>query len=179
MDPLSVAASVAGLATAAGSVAVVASSMTDAPNHIRALASEMQEIYICMTALQRYLDHRSSAVGDGRESPLQPERAALVPLEDLVTLLTQMVLTFSEIEPIVRLAQARTASSSSSSSSDSGAAAAPILSRLTGRVSWAWQQPMVTRLVGRLHSQRGNLVLLLQTIQWYVDAYSKFDTGWG
>ncbi|KAK3382735.1 hypothetical protein B0T24DRAFT_21788 [Lasiosphaeria ovina] len=141
MDPLSITASVAGILSAAAQVAKILGQVKDAPESIKSIVVEVNHIKIVVTALQRFID---------RTIRLDPERAALIQIEDVVTILTQTVLVFSELETVVKGA--------SSSSQDA-------ISRLRDRVTWTWQQGAALRLVGQLQQHKTSLSLLLQIIQ--------------
>ena len=85
MGPLSIIASVTGILTAAGKVAIILSEVTDAPESIRALHTEVDHIKPIFTTLQKFLS---------KTHKLPPQRAALVQLDDVVVILTQTVLVF-------------------------------------------------------------------------------------
>ncbi len=91
-----------------------------------------------------------------RSACLDTQRASLIQLEDVVAILTQTVLVFSELEPIVK---------SLSSARERGG-----VLELRDR-AWAWQQSGALRLLGRLQQHKSSLSLVLQIIQWYVDLF--------
>src|SRR5437764_14133903 len=137
MDPLSIIASVAGIVTAAGNVASSLSQVKDAPVSIRTLQTEVDHTKLIFTALRKFL---------AKTSKLPPQRAALVQLEDVVVILTQTVLVFSELESVVQpLAAWRTG--------DLG---------FTRRLNWAFKQTAATRLVNQLQRHKLSLTILLQ-----------------
>ena len=139
MDPLSIMASVTGILTAAAKVASVLGAVKDAPNSISKVLIEVIHIKIVFSALQNFLD---------RTLRLAPQRAALIQLDDIVVILTQTVLVFSELETFVR----------------------PLLAH--GRVSrwqqitWTWEQSGASRLVNQLQHHKTSLSLMLQIMQW-------------
>jgi hypothetical protein len=143
MDPLSIAASVTGILTASGKILSVISQVYEAPEYIKAIGIEVHHIRIIVAALRRFLD---------RTRQLLPHRAALIQIDDVVAILTQTVLTFSELEAVVR------------SASSHGALL---------RLSWPWQQAGATRLVGRLQQHKMTLSLMLQIMQWLVKSCSS------
>src|SRR5271156_5750059 len=142
MDPLSIIASITGILTAAAKVSSVLGQVKDASESISAVLTEVNHIKIVFTALQKFLD---------RTRRFAPQRAALIQLDDVVVILTETVLVFSELEILVQplLPQGR-------------------LSRWQ-RLNWAWQQSAALRLVNQLQRHKTSLSLMLQIIQWSVD----------
>lgn len=137
-DPLSITASIAGIITAAVKITVVLSDLSDAPNHITDLSAEINNIRLVFRALQRLLD---------RPRSLSSQRATLIQLEDILVILTQTVLVFSELETIVTPLTARR--------------------RLPWRkLSWSWQKSPTMRLVNQLQRHKASLTLVLQIIAW-------------
>jgi hypothetical protein len=139
MDPLSIIASITGILTAAANVSNILGQVRDAPESVSAVLTEVNHIKIVFTALQKFLD---------RSRRFAPQRAALIQLDDVVVILTQTVLVFSELETLVlpisvqgRLSQWQ-------------------------RLTWAWQQPAALRLVNQLQRHKASLSLILQIIQW-------------
>jgi hypothetical protein len=143
MDPLSVTASVAGILAAAAKIASLVGQVKDAPESVSAILAEVTHIQIVVGALQSFVD---------RSRRLDAERAALIQVENVVTVLTQTVLVFSELETLV--------------TSVSALASQGRLSRLRSRVTWTWQQSAALRLVGQLQQHKTSLSLLLQIMQW-------------
>jgi len=139
MDPLSVTASITGIITAAAQVSTLLGQIKDAPTLVEAVLTEVDHIKLVFRALQNFLN-RASGVTEGR--------AALIQLEDVVVILTQTVLVFSELETLI------TPLSNPNKTS--------FLSRLT----WTRVKPGVMRLVSQLERHKTSLVLLLQIIQW-------------
>src|SRR4051812_1341452 len=132
-DPLSIAASVAGLlGTAAGiykALSDATSSVADAPNSARLLLSAVGEMKLALTSIQRLFDTISS---------LPAERKALIRLDHIAVTFSECVLTLSELEALVcgKLIK------------EGG---------LLSRLKWAWNEKKVTRLLPRLESQKGCL----------------------
>ncbi|KAK0616862.1 hypothetical protein B0T14DRAFT_589145 [Immersiella caudata] len=145
MDPLSVTASVAGILAAAAKVAGLIGQVKDAPESVKAILSEVTHIQVVIGALQSFVN---------RSRRVDTERAALIQVENVVTVLTQTVLVFSELETLV--------------TSVSALASEGRLSRLRSRVTWSWQQSAAVRLVGQLQQHKTSLSLLLQIMQWSV-----------
>ena len=103
MDPLSVAASITGIITAAGQVSELLGQLESAPTMVEAVLTEVDHIRLIFRALQNFLD-RASRVPGGR--------AALIQLGDVVVILTQTVLVFSELETLISPLSTSTRSSS-------------------------------------------------------------------
>jgi hypothetical protein len=145
MDPLSVMASVIGLMTAARSVSsvllVVKSSMKDAPQMVNHILSEIKEVEISLSAIQKFLMGITSA---------PRRRIALIQLDQLIATLTEAVLTFSELEAIV------TPLASKSN--------APALERLR----WALKEDKISSIMQRLQRHKSSLSLMLNIVQWLV-----------
>jgi hypothetical protein len=140
MDPLSIIASITGILTAAANVSSILGQVKDAPESISDVLTEVNHIKIVITALQTFLD---------RTRRFAPQRAALIQLDDVVVILTQTVLVFSELQTLVQPLSARK------------------LSRWQ-RLNWTWQQPEAWRLVNQLQRNKTSLSLMLQIIQWSV-----------
>ena len=145
MDPLSVTASVAGILKAAVEVVNIIGTLKDAPQSAQSIMIEVTHIKIIVSALQKFI---------GRSARLDAQRAALIQLEDVVAILTQTVLVFSELEVIMK-----------SLSSTGGVGP----SGLRGRVVWTWQQTAALRLASQLQQHKTSLSLVLQIMQWSVN----------
>lgn len=139
MEPLSVVASITGILTAAAKVSGLLTQIQGAPTTIFALLTEIGHIKIVFTAFQSFLDRTFKVSG---------ARAALIQLDDIVVILTQTVLVFSELQTLV----------------------APLSSRgrLSGWQRWNWprHEAAALRLVNQLQRHKASLSLLLQIIQW-------------
>ncbi len=145
MDPLSVTASVAGILKAAVEVVNIVNTVKDAPESARTIMVEVTHIKIIVSSLQKFIN---------RSARLDAQRAALIQLEDVIAILTQTVLVFSELEAIMK-----------SLSLPGGVG----LSGLPGRVVWTWQQTAALRLAGQLQQHKTSLSLVLQIMQWSVN----------
>ena len=143
MDPLSISASIVGLLTAATKVCSVLAVVKDAPDYISEVLSEVTHMKIIFTGLQKFID---------RTRALAAQRAALIQLDDVVVILLQTVLVFSELETLVMPLAAQ--------------GSVPRWSRLT----WAWKQTAAQRLVNQLQRHKTSLSLMLQIIQWCVQS---------
>jgi hypothetical protein len=91
MDPLSVTASVVGLLAAAQQVAAilskVRSGIVDTPRLIDRLLSQVNELEICLSSVNKLLARINSA---------STRRISLIQVDQLVATLTEAVFTFSE-----------------------------------------------------------------------------------
>jgi hypothetical protein len=140
MDPLSIAASITGILTAAAQVVSILSQIRDAPAAISSIVTEIQHIEIVFRALQRLID---------RAALVTRQRAAMIPLEDVTVILTQTVLVFSELETVVNPLSLGGKQS--------------VLRR---RLGFSRKETGINRLVNQLQRHKTSLSLLLQIIQW-------------
>jgi hypothetical protein len=140
MDPLSVAASVVGILAAAGKVLGILSDVADAPQSVKDLRSEVEDIRLIFSSLAIFLD---------RLEQLDHRRSIFIQLGDFVAILTRTVITFSELETLVQpfCTTRRMA--------------------MRQRVTWRWQQTAAKRLVNQLQRHKVSLSLMLQIYQWY------------
>ena len=139
MEPLNITSSIAGIITAASQVSHLIGQIKDAPKSNIAVATELDHIQLIFRALQKFLDSNYRVSG---------ERAALIQLEDVVVILTQTVLVFSELESLL--------------SPIANGNKTTYLVRLT----WTRLQDGVMRLVNQLQRHKTSLAILLQIIQW-------------
>jgi hypothetical protein len=139
MDQLQVTSSITGIIAAAMQVSKSPRQIKDAPASIIAVLTEVDHIKIIFLALQRFLDKATRLSGG---------RAALIQLEDVVVLLTQAVLVFSDLESLV------------SPISNGEKTSYPV------RLTWTRIQGGVMGLVNQLQRHKTSLILLLQIVQW-------------
>jgi len=143
MDPLSVAASVAGLLGAAGKVGsillAVKQSIIDVPRTMDQMISQVEEFEICLSAAQSFILGVSAA---------PRSRISMIRVEQLVATLTEAVRTFAELDTVV-----------ASIAKHNGM---PLKKRLT----YIWQEGTVTSIVHRLERDKSSLALMLNIIQW-------------
>src|SRR5690348_14096025 len=139
-DPLSVAASVAGLLSLAGQVYTTLNTfidnIQDAPSFAHSIRSEVQSFKNSLNGLQTMFGARTA----------QSQRAALIPVDHIFLALTDATLLFSEIEATV-LPLAR---------SDNFT--------LWGRAQWTRKRTKLEALVSRLQWQKLTLVLHLNIL---------------
>ncbi len=148
MDPLSITVSIVAILTAAAKVSSILGLVKDAPESMSAILIEVDHIKIVFTALRKFLD---------RTHRFAPQRAALIQLDDVVVVLTQTVLVFSELETLVRPLSAQGSLSP------------------WWRLNWARHQPTASRLVNQLQRHKVTLSLILQIIQWLVGCVACYE----
>jgi hypothetical protein len=139
MDQLQVTSSVTGIIAAATQVSNLLGQIKDAPASITVVLTEVDHIKIIFLSLQKFLD---------RATRLSGGRAALIQLEDVMVVLTQTVLVFSELESLVK----------------------PVLNgkktSYPARLMRTRIQGGAVGLVNQLQRHKISLTLLLQIIQW-------------
>ena len=142
-DPLSVAASVAGLLSLAGQISSALGTyifnIRDVPSFAQSIRSEVDSFRSSLDALNVLL-----------WSPgVQPRRAALIPADFVVLSCTDATLLFSEIE----------------------AAVLPLIQHtdfnIVNRVQWTRKRAKLETLVSRLQWQKLTLVMQLNILIWY------------
>lgn len=145
-DPLSIASAIVGILSAAGQVIKIlgpyVSAARDTPMTAATVRSEVINFRILLSALQGLLDNLDVATG---------ARTSLVAIDDLVLVLTDGVLIFSELE----------ASVSSLNATGTGR---PSLSL---RMQWVRREKELSAIVNRLQSFKSSVLLLLNILQWY------------
>lgn len=143
MEPLSVAGSVVGLISAASKMIPMlynlGSAIKDAPHHAQATVSELGDITLVLTQLQKYIDGRAQA---------SIQRLALITVEHIATALTGCVMTFSELDALLKSLHV-----------DKGLSA-------WDRAVWIIRKDEVALLISRLQSHKSTLGLMLNIIQW-------------
>ncbi|KAN0117584.1 hypothetical protein V8E51_003561 [Hyaloscypha variabilis] len=141
MDPLSVTASIVGLilsvAQVTSGVSIIQCVLSDAAR-IDQLLSQITEIETCLSTIQKFLDNIRLA---------SRERMVFIKVEHLVATLTQAVLTFSELEALVKKTVA-------------GPRNALIL-----RINWTRRQNRLANIMLRLESHKSALSLMLSIVQ--------------
>ena len=144
MNPLDAATSLVGLLGSAGKVVVlllaVKKSISEAPQMMDQMISQVRELEICLSAVQAFLLGVNSAPRG---------RISMIRVEQLVAILTEAVLTFSELEALA-----------TSIAKDKGRV--PITSRLMS----LWKEDVVTSILLRLERHKSSLSLMLNIAQW-------------
>jgi len=142
MEPLSIATGIGGIIKAAVSIANTLGQIRDAPQEIESLLTEVANVKIIVAALSRFVNGSNVAVR-------RLDRAALIQLDDLVAVLTQIVRVFSKLEAIIRSTKSHRT--------------LPLFVR---RISRPWEQEGCVKLVSQLQQLKISLSLMLQVMQW-------------
>ncbi|CAI0653075.1 unnamed protein product [Colletotrichum noveboracense] len=141
-DPLSIAASIAGLLAAAGKVYNVVSGFIDstanAPQSAAATLESVWEIKLALSAVQSMIDslHHLSA-----------SRKGLIQLEHLAIIIMNAVFTLSKLESLVCQKDG-----------------------FRYRLRWVWNEKRVLSLLPRLESQKTSLTLIVSVLQSHSNA---------
>jgi cell division control protein 24 len=142
MDPLSVAASIAGLLTATHEVGKIlgpyVSAARETPPITSRVHAEVQSASVILSALQTLTNNLAS---------VPAQRAALIQVDQIVTILTDGVLLFSELEAALRFIP----------SQDPLGPRLPLRSRL----QWARKENAFVALLTRLQSFKSSISLIL------------------
>jgi hypothetical protein len=137
-DPLSIAASVAGLlATATKIYSVLSdfiSTVVDAPNSARSTLTAVEEMKLALESVKQLIDTVSS---------LPSKRKAMIQLDHLTITFSHCILTLSELESLVCFKDG-----------------------FMRRLKWAWEEKKVLRLLPHLESQKASLLLMMTVLQW-------------
>lgn len=148
MDPLSVAASIVGLLAAAGKVssilAKVKSSVSEAPQLLEQLLSQINDLQISFSAVDRFIATISSA---------SRRRMSMIQVEELVATLTESVLTFSELEALIAPLTVHSETS------------------MMDLLKLAWKEDVVSSIMLRLDRHKSSLALMLTIVQWFVSKH--------
>ncbi len=138
-DPLSIAASVAGLLATAGKICLVLSQFigaaTDAPQSAQAALNAVEEVRSALDMVKGLIDTITN---------LPSARRMLVRLDHIAITFSHCVLTLSELESLVCFKDG-----------------------MMHRLRWAWGEKKVMRLLPRLESQKSSLSLMVTVLLWY------------
>lgn len=140
MDPLSVAASIVGLLTAAGKIRgllEILASVRNAPTTIRDAQRETRHTEIALRALQRFLQ---------RLDPMNP-RLELIQIDELRIVLADAMLVFSSFESMLQLLAG--------------------LARVRAAILWATYSMQIDEHIGKLERYKSSLSFMLSILQWY------------
>lgn len=121
----------------------------DVPQSLKDIQFEVKSLNIIISGLEMFVERTSS---------ISPTRAALIPVQDVVTIVTETVLVYNDLEGAVR---------SWSSESNFIARRRSALGR--GDASAA------RRVVNQLQRHKTSLSLILQIIQWWARCHSEED----
>jgi hypothetical protein len=143
MDPLSVAASIAGLLAISGKLSsilsTIAKGVRDAPGAVFSALSEVKTTNAAIAALQELILKITS---------ISMNRRALIGLEPLLVTLSETVLKFEELDALM----------------------APFAdpSQVSWWIQWKWfrYERKVARVVERLQSHKNSIQLMLNILQW-------------
>jgi hypothetical protein len=143
MDPLSVAASVAGLVSLAGELVPalynLGSAVKEANNDAQAAATEVASMSVVLQGLQTYIIGRTRA---------NPQRLRLITVEHITASLTACVFTYSELDAVLKALHV-----------DSGLKA-------RDRAVWLMKRESVQNLVTRLQNHKMSFNCMLNILQW-------------
>lgn len=139
-DPLSLAAGVVGVLTAAAQISSLlirfTQSSKDAPQTARTVLTEVNDISGILSHLQSFL------LGD--ESP-DRSRTQLLQVDQVITIMSGCVLTFSELEQLLDGFQKEGMG-------------------LLDRAKWAKKEKAIGNLIQRLQNHKGSLSLILNVL---------------
>ena len=143
MDPLSVSASIIGITTAAVQVSKLLKTFIDgtsqAPASARGVLTELTGIHVCLHQLQGFLIGKEEAARD---------RRSLILIEQVVTIFTDCVSAFSELE--------RTLESLKTGEH----------MKVIDRVKWSAKETNISKILTRLQSSKTSLHLMLTILTW-------------
>lgn len=144
MDPLSVTASLVGILAAAGKVVEilgpVITTLKDTAKSAAAIHAEVNSSRIILSALQKLLHDLESA---------PRKRKELIQIDQLIATLTDGVLIFNELEPLVVQLGSST-------------------ENIRARVRWALKRDPLETFVSRMQLFKGSISVMLNILQWYV-----------
>ena len=148
-DPLSIIASVVGLVTISAKVARIAKELydpgKDAPDSIRRISEEMDQLHLIFGQVQMLLE------GNTKKKPSKIQ-LAMLPLYDLMTILSGCVLAHSSVEEKL----SKVAGIARGGSTGLGA-----------RVQWAlWKEAEAGAILVDLERHKSSLHIMLTIIQW-------------
>lgn len=139
MDPLSVAASVAGLVAAATSITKTLSALSEPPRLIRSVAAET-------SALSAIFAQLNGILRSNNNSHTRRERMSMTTVEQFVAILTHCVLTFSELEQEMD--------------------GLGVGNTLWDRVKWNSKTDIVREILADLQAQKVSLGLMIGIWSW-------------
>jgi hypothetical protein len=144
MDPLSVTAAVMGILTAAPKIAhlfvSIISVTKEAPQVLQDALMEVKHVEIAVRSLQRYLHFLES---------INPNRAALIQLDELTVTLTDTILTFYDLEKLL-----------------ASLTATKPFEVLRKAAAWSRHAEDINGYLVKLQRHKSSLTLMLTIIQW-------------
>ncbi len=145
MDPLSVAAGVIGVVTAAAQVSKILTTIVKntkaAPKLCASTLTEVNDFKAILTHLQTFLLGTATA---------PKNRASLILVEQVIVTLTGCVTTFSELDEVLK-----------------GLVTEEAISSLD-RVKWAMKESTIAAIVQRLQTHKASITLMLTILDWLV-----------
>lgn len=149
-DPLSIAASIAGLVAMTAKIYTVLFDATlcaiEAPNSARSIMTTVLDMKVALTSILHLLNTITN---------LPSERKELIRLDHIAVTFTECVLTLSELEFLV----------SGKLIKEGG---------LRSRAKWVWNEKKALRLLPRVEAQKTCLTLMISVLQWYFPAIPNF-----
>ncbi|KAF8545266.1 hypothetical protein BDD12DRAFT_811209 [Trichophaea hybrida] len=136
MDPLSVAASLSGLLSAANKITQTFLSLQDAPRLARSVTAEVTALSAIFAQLNTFLRHTT-------------QRMSMTTVEQFVTTLTHCVLTFAELEEVIDVCMCSDAEGGGS------------VIGLWNRAKWTARQDTVKEILADLQTQKVSLNLMI------------------
>jgi cell division control protein 24 len=140
MDPLSVAASVVGLLSAAGQVYTLLEQISSAqqcPVTIQDARTEVKQAELALRSMQRYLQ---------RLDLLNPQRAALIQVDELRVTLADAMLSFADFESLLQLLSG--------------------LTRIHVMITWSRYSKRIEEHLAKVQRYKSSLILMLGILQW-------------
>lgn len=139
-DPLSVAAGIAGVVTAAAQISSLLINFTKstigAPQQVKVVLAEVSDIGGILSHLQSFLF--------GLDTP-ERSRTALLKVEKVVTIVGSCVLTFSELEKLLDDLKTENLN-------------------LLDSLKWARKESAIVALIQRLHNHKASLSIVLDIL---------------
>ena len=143
MDPLSIAASIIGITTAALQASHLLKTFVDGPGQAcssaRNILREVSGIYACLQQLQGFLLGREKAARS---------RRSLILIEQIVVIFTDCVSIFSELEQTLESLQTSEHM------------------RVLDRLKWSFKENAILKLLVRLQSAKSSLNFMLNILTW-------------
>ncbi|KAL9044155.1 MAG: hypothetical protein Q9214_002686 [Letrouitia sp. 1 TL-2023] len=143
-DPLSIAAGVVGILTAATQISAVLIKFIrankEAPQQARNIITELNETNVILSSLQAFLLGSKCA---------NESMTSLIKVEDVVTVVSGCVLTFSELEKLVDDLKVKDPD-------------------VLDRMKWARKETTITGIIQRLQNHKASLSLILNVINGFV-----------
>lgn len=145
MDPLSIAASIIGITTAAIQASRLLKTFVDGPGRAstsaRGVLREVSGFYACLQQLQGFLLGREEAARS---------RRSLIMINQIVVIFTDCVSVFSELEQTLESVQTLEHM------------------RVLDRLKWSSKENAISKLLIRLQSAKASMNIMLSILTWYI-----------